>query len=112
MIIQNGFFVEAGAADCEFSVSLPLEANYGWTGILVEAVPGFFKHCKKVHRLKDRQKERQLERKIDRKKDRQIERKKDRQKERQIDRQIERQIMHNFSKITINAKLLLNMSCA
>ena len=24
--------MEAGAADCEFSVSLPLEKHYGWTG--------------------------------------------------------------------------------
>ena len=29
---QHGFFVEAGAYDCEISVTLPLEYHYGWTG--------------------------------------------------------------------------------
>ena len=33
--MQNGFFVEAGAADCELSSSLPLEHNFGWTGRFV-----------------------------------------------------------------------------
>jgi hypothetical protein len=31
--LTNGFFLEAGAQNCEWSVTLPLEANFGWTGI-------------------------------------------------------------------------------
>lgn len=48
--LRNGFFIEAGAADCEFSVSLPLEHNYGWTGVLVEMSPHFYEKCKKKGR--------------------------------------------------------------
>ena len=34
-MLQGGFFVEAGAWDCDStSVSLPLEYEYGWTGII------------------------------------------------------------------------------
>lgn len=47
---RNGFFIEAGAADCEDSVTLPLERFYNWTGLLVEAVPKFFSDCKKKNR--------------------------------------------------------------
>ena len=32
--LTHGFFVEAGAADCEWSITLPLEATYRWQGIL------------------------------------------------------------------------------
>lgn len=31
-MLYNGFFVEAGAANCEYSVSLPLEKYYNWSG--------------------------------------------------------------------------------
>ena len=31
--LTNGFFLEAGAQNCEWSVTLPLEANFGWTGM-------------------------------------------------------------------------------
>jgi len=48
--LKNGFFVEAGAADCEFSVSLPLEKHYGWTGVLVETNFFFFKKCQEKRR--------------------------------------------------------------
>jgi len=48
--LMNGFFVEAGAADCELSSSLPLEHNFGWTGILIEATPQYFHECKRVNR--------------------------------------------------------------
>ena len=34
-IYQKGLFIEAGAADCEFSETLPLEYKYGWTGSAV-----------------------------------------------------------------------------
>ena len=36
--LTHGFFVEAGAADCEWSITLPLEATYRWQGIL-------YHHC-------------------------------------------------------------------
>jgi hypothetical protein len=40
----NGTHLEAGANDGEsFSNSLYLEREYGWTGILVEAVPELYK---------------------------------------------------------------------
>jgi hypothetical protein len=33
IFLQNGFFVEAGAASCDFdSVTLPFELQLGWTG--------------------------------------------------------------------------------
>ena len=53
IIFQNGFFVEAGAADCEFSETLPLEKHYNWTGVLIEAVPSYFQECKEVGRWAD-----------------------------------------------------------
>ena len=38
--LQNGFFVEAGAADFVFnSNSLHFEINYNWSGLLVEVYP-------------------------------------------------------------------------
>ncbi len=40
--------MEAGAADCEFSETLPLEKHYNWTGVLIEAVPSYFQECKEV----------------------------------------------------------------
>jgi hypothetical protein len=43
--IQNGFFVEAGAKDCEDqSVSLPFELNHNWTG----KAKGFFKYITRI----------------------------------------------------------------
>jgi len=48
--LKHGFFVEAGAGECQFSVSLALEYNFRWTGVLVEAVPQLFRMCKKVNR--------------------------------------------------------------
>ena len=30
--MTNGFFLEAGAQNCEWSVTLPIEANFGWKG--------------------------------------------------------------------------------
>jgi len=53
MIFKNkkkGFFVEAGAFDCENSITLPLEFNIGWTGILVEPTPEGFARCEQVNR--------------------------------------------------------------
>jgi len=47
---KHGFFVEAGAYDCEISVTLPLEYHYGWTGLLVEPMPMTYNLCKQVHR--------------------------------------------------------------
>jgi len=48
--LTNGFFLEAGAMDCENSVTLPFERQLNWTGLLVEAVPAFFKQCKEKNR--------------------------------------------------------------
>jgi len=48
--LTNGFFLEAGAQNCEWSVTLPLEANFGWTGLLVEMVPDFYLQCLDVGR--------------------------------------------------------------
>ena len=31
-MFQNGFFIEAGAADCSLSVTLPFEDKLNWTG--------------------------------------------------------------------------------
>ena len=30
--MTGGFFLEGGALNCESSVTLPLEANFGWKG--------------------------------------------------------------------------------
>ncbi|XP_023349336.1 protein Star isoform X2 [Eurytemora carolleeae] len=48
--VKNGFFIEAGAADCKGSVTLPFEDKLNWTGLLVEAVPTFFRGCLKKDR--------------------------------------------------------------
>ncbi|XP_023349333.1 uncharacterized protein LOC111718073 [Eurytemora carolleeae] len=48
--VKNGFFIEAGAADCSLSVTLPFEDKLNWTGLLVEAVPVFFRSCIKKNR--------------------------------------------------------------
>lgn len=43
---RNGFFVEVGANDgITQSNSLLLEQKYGWTGLLIEAVPELSKKC-------------------------------------------------------------------
>jgi len=47
---KGGFFIEAGAMDCEDSITLPLEYNYGWKGLLVEALPERIEICKKLNR--------------------------------------------------------------
>jgi len=48
--LRNGVFFEAGAFDCEDSVTLAFEANLNWTGLLVEAVPAFYESCKEKNR--------------------------------------------------------------
>merc|ERR1719215_125131 len=48
--LTEGFFVEAGAADCELSETLPLEYKYGWTGILIEPKYSSFEVCKEIGR--------------------------------------------------------------
>jgi len=48
--VKNGFFIEAGAMDCQYSPTAPFEVQLGWTGLLVEVLPTFFEKCKKTNR--------------------------------------------------------------
>jgi hypothetical protein len=42
---RNGTFVEVGAYDGEFfSNTLIMEVEYGWTGVLIESVPQYYKN--------------------------------------------------------------------
>ena len=48
---KNGFFVECGANNGVFHTNtLPLEKDFGWTGILIEAAPNQLQELYKVNR--------------------------------------------------------------
>ncbi len=48
---KNGYFIEAGAYDCEkYSNTLYFEKYHKWKGLLIEGGPDFIPHCRRINR--------------------------------------------------------------
>ncbi len=51
--MKDGYFIEAGAYDCEeYSNTLYLEKLHNWKGLLIEASPNFIPNCQNINRHK------------------------------------------------------------